>query len=473
MSGPPSGTVTMLFSDIEGSTRLLSRLGDVYARALDTQRAVLRAAWSAWGGTEMGTEGDSFFVVFATASDAVSAAVQVQRELAAQLWPAGERLRVRIGMHTGSPMVHAGGYVGMDVHRAARIAAAAHGGQVVISEATAHLLSHGLPDRVRLVDLGAHRLKDIAQPERLFQLTGPGLRSRFPPLKTLGAISSLPVPATALVGRRAELRELTRTLREPEVRLVTLTGTGGSGKTRLAVALAGQLAGSFADGVYFVELSSVDSGPVMWTTIAETLDVPPAERVPPSLLDHVRHRRALFVLDNLEQIPDAAAVVGQLLAAGEQLVVLATSRRPLHLLGEREYQVPPLPLPGSAPTDAGAVQLFTQAARLVKSDFALTADNAGEVAAICRRLDGLPLAIELAAARAKLLSPRALLTRLDSALDLAGGVQQRPARQQTLRHTFAWSYQLLTEGQQRFFGGRVRRRRRPGRDRGGLRWRGG
>jgi predicted ATPase len=348
-------------------------------------------------------------------------------------------------------MVHGDGYVGMDVHRAARIAAAAHGGQVVISEATAHLLTGSLPDGVRLLDLGTHRLKDLAQPERLFQLAGEGLQARFAPLKTLGAVSSLPLPPTPLVGRRTELRELTATLHQPEVRLLTLTGTGGSGKTRLAVAIARELADSFPDGAYFVPLSSVNTAPVMWTTIAEILDVPPAERVPPALFDHVRHRRALFVLDNLEQNPDAAAVVAELLAAGDQLVVLATSRRPLHVLGEHEHQVPTLQLTGDAGDEAGAVELFVQAARMVKSDFALITDNAAQVAAICRRLDGLPLAIELAAARVKLLSPQALLTRLDSALDLVGDYHQRPPRQQTLRHTFSWSYQLLTAGQQQFF----------------------
>jgi predicted ATPase/class 3 adenylate cyclase len=447
MVGLPAGTVTMLFSDIEGSTLLLSRLGDAYAQALDTQRAVLRAAWSDWRGVEMGTEGDSFFVVFATAGDAVAASVQVQRGLAAQGWPAGERVRVRIGIHTGSPMVHGSGYVGMDVHRAARIAAAAHGGQVVISEATAHLLTGNLPNDVRLVDLGAHRLKDLAQPERLFQLAGPDLESRFAPLKTLGAVSSLPVPPTPLVGRRSDLRELAALLRQPQVRLLTLTGTGGSGKTRLAVALARELADSFPDGAYFVPLAAVNGAPVMWTTIAETLDVPPAERAPPALFNHVAQRRILVVLDNLEQIASAGTVVAELLAAGQQLVVLATSRRPLHVLGEHEHQVPPLQLTG----EAGAVQLFVQAARMVRSDFAVTENNAADITAICRRLDGLPLAIELAAARVKLLSPHALLTRLDSALDLASDYAQRPARQQTLRDTFAWSYQLLTQRQQQFF----------------------
>nr|MBA2532170.1 adenylate/guanylate cyclase domain-containing protein [Nocardioidaceae bacterium] len=204
----PSGTVTLLFSDVEGSTVLLSRLGPAYAKALDGQRHVLRTAWSAHGGTELGTEGDSFFVVFSTAEGAVAAATQAQRELANYPWPGGERVRVRVGMHTGTPTVHDGGYVGMDVHRAARVAGAAHGGQVVVSSATAELVTSCLPDGVGLRDLGRHQLKDIAQAEHILQLTIDGLQGDFPPLKTLGAASSLPVPATALVGRDGELAEL-------------------------------------------------------------------------------------------------------------------------------------------------------------------------------------------------------------------------------------------------------------------------
>lgn len=447
MAELPSGTVTMLFSDIEGSTLLLSRLGDAYAEALDGQRSVLRKAWSQWGGVEMGTEGDSFFVVFPRARDAVAAALQAQRELAVRDWPCGEQVRVRMGIHTGSPMLHGDGYVGMDVHRAARIAGAAHGGQVVVSEVTAHLVAGSLTDDVGLLDLGAHRLKDVAQAERLFQLTGPGLESRFAALKALGAASSLPTPSTPLVGRDGELRELQHLLATPALRLATLTGPGGSGKTRLATALASALVETYTDGVYFVSLAAASTLEVMWTTVAEALDTPPDRRTPAGLFDQVRHRRLLLVLDNLEQIPGAGSAVAELLSEAPRAVVVATSRRPLHIDGEYEHEVPPLELPARADIrdveESGAGQLFVQRAQMVRSSFRLTDENATAVATICRQLDGLPLAIEIVAARTKLLSPQALLARLDRALDLDTGGNLRPTRQQTLRHTISWSYRLL------------------------------
>jgi predicted ATPase/class 3 adenylate cyclase len=455
MGDLPTGTVSLLFSDIEGSTVLLSRLGAAYADALDGQRQVLRKAWAGHGGTELGTEGDSFFVVFATAEEAVAAATQAQHELAGYEWPAGEQVRVRMGIHTGTPTVHDGGYVGMDVHRAARIAGAAHGGQVLISEPTARLTAECLPDGVGVRDLGAHQLKDIAQAERLFQLTIEGLRSDFPPAKTLGTASSLPRPATPLVGRNGEVAELTALLGSLDVRLVTLTGPGGSGKTRLAIGVAQALVMRFPDGVYFVPLAAVTTSDVMWTSIAEVLDVPPAARVPPDLYEHVAHRASLLILDNLEQINTADDVVAQLLDAAPSMVVIATSRRPLHVPAEHEHPVPPLELPDEGTVAqaerSGAVQLFLQHAKKVRPSFQLTADNAADVAELCRRLDGLPLALELAAARTKLLSPAALLTRLDQALDLAATGRLGPSRQKTLRDTVAWSYDLLEEEQRVFF----------------------
>jgi predicted ATPase/class 3 adenylate cyclase len=439
----PSGTVSLLFSDIEGSTLLLSRLGQAYADALDGQRQVLRKAWAGHGGTELGTEGDSFFVVFRTAEDAVEAAIQAQRQLAAFLWPGNENVRVRMGVHTGTPTVHDGGYVGMDVHRAARIAAAAHGGQVALSAATAGLVRGCLPDGVRLRDLGSHHLKDIPAPEHLFDLAVEDLETAFPR------------PGTPLVGRDGELAEVSFLLTSPEVRLVTLTGPGGSGKTRLAIGLAQQLVERFPNGLYFVPLATVATPEVMWTTIAEVLGVPPEQRAPPRLFEYVAHRSALFVLDNLEQIDGADNVVAELLEAAQQVMVIATSRRPLHIPDEYEHAVPPLELPEDqsldAVTSAGAVQLFAQHARKVNAGFSLTESNAADVAAVCRRLDGLPLAIELAAVRCKLLSPAALLSRLDAALDMAAAGRQGPSRQKTLRDTIAWSYDLLSSTQQQFF----------------------
>ena len=455
MTGLPAGTVTLLFSDIEGSTALLARLGDRYVEALDVHRSLLRAAWAQWGGVEMGTEGDSFFVVFAVASHAVNAAQQAQRGLAASSWPAGARLAVRIGVHTGEPAVHEDGYVGMDVHLAARIAAAAHGGQVVVSHATALLVSGRLGDEVGLLDLGRHRLKDIAEPEHIYQLSAPGLRETFPALRSLGTATSLPSPSTPLVGRERELQELLALSLSDGARLVTLTGPGGSGKTRLAGAAAAELVGAYPDGVYFVALAAVTSTEAMWTTVAEVLGASGEDRGKPRFLDWFRSRHALVVLDNVEQLPGAADVVGELLGTAQRVHVIATSRRPLHLHGEREYPVPALALPtaddliGSQRSEA--VRLFCQHAEMVRPGFTLTVDNAADVVAVCRRLDGLPLAIELAAARVKLLSPAALLARLDRTTALAGREVDRPARQQTLRAAIGWSYELLSVDLQGFF----------------------
>ena len=447
----PTGTVTLLFSDMEGSTRLLTRLGSQYAAALDEQRRILRAAWSAYDGVELGTEGDSFFVAFASAPAAVSAAVEAQRGLAAADWPAGERVLVRIGIHTGAPVRHGDGYVGLDVHRAARVMSAARGGQVLVTDATA-ALAHAA--EVGFRDLGRHALKDLPQPEHLFQVTAPGLRSEFGPVRAMGSTANLPVPATPIVGREEAVEELTELLMQPHQRLVTLTGPGGTGKTRLATALAVAVADRFDNGVYFVALEAVTSADVMWTTIASALDVPPEGRLPPGLFEHIGHTSALLVLDNLEQVRDAHAVVRELIEAAQGIRVVATSREPLHLTGEQEYAVPPLDVPDtdtSGAEDATAVQLFVRSAQLVKPSFTLSPANRTAVLEICRRLDGLPLALELAAARLKLLSPQALLARLDQALDLASTDVGRAERHRTLRQTIAWSYDLLPQTEQRLF----------------------
>ena len=451
----PSWTVSLVFSDIEGSTVLLSRLGLAYTDALDGHRRIMRRAWSAHDGTEMGTEGDSFFVVFGGADGAVAAAVEAQRELDASSWPAGERLSVRIGVHTGAPRVHEGGYVGMDVHRAARIAASAHGGQVVMSSVTAELAGVGLPVGVTLRDLGVHQLKDIATPEHLWQLEIEGLRADFPPLRTIGAASRLPMTATRLVGRDDEVAYLVGLLRQPGVRLVTLTGPGGSGKSRLAVGLAEQLLADYPDGVFFVPLAAATTAEVMWTSIAEAVDLPPRQRTPTGLVEYLSDRRVLVILDNLEQFADADAVVDQLATALPQLTVVATSRRALFLNGEFRHPVPPLALPEqptlAIATTSSAVQLFVERAQRINPRFRLTEANAAAVSAICRRVDGLPLAIELAATRLRLLSPQALLRRIDTALDIASVSKQTDRRQRTLRDTIAWSYDLLTPPRQAVF----------------------
>ena len=444
----PTGTVTMLFSDIEGSTALLSRLGELYGEALSAQRALMRAAFAACRGQEMGTEGDSFFVVFESAGDAVRCCLAAQRALAGHDWPGGMAVRVRMGLHSGEPAVQEDDYIGMDVHRAARIAAAAHGGQVVLSDATRHLVESRLAADVSLRDLGWHRLKDIEAPERIYQLVTAGLPDRFPSLKSLGAQSRLPVPMTPLVGRERDLEQVIATLTGPGIRLVTLTGTGGVGKTRLSLAAAAALDQDFPHGVFFVALAAVRDAGVMWKTIADGLDVVGDGPAADAVTGYLGNRRALLVLDNLEQLDGAAGVVAALLATAPGLVVLATSRGPLHLPGERELPVPPLQVPREASVEevsaCGAARLFVQQASMSRPGFTLTAANAADIAAICERLDGLPLAIELAAARIRLLAPRALLARLGRSIDLAAADVGQSSRQQTLRNAIAWSYDLLT-----------------------------
>jgi predicted ATPase/class 3 adenylate cyclase len=438
----------MLFSDIEGSTALLSRLGELYGEALSAQRALMRAAFAACRGQEMGTEGDSFFVVFESAGDAVRCCLAAQRALAGHDWPGGMAVRVRMGLHSGEPAVQEDDYIGMDVHRAARIAAAAHGGQVVLSDATRHLVESRLAADVSLRDLGWHRLKDIEAPERIYQLVTAGLPDRFPSLKSLGAQSRLPVPMTPLVGRERDLEQVIATLTGPGIRLVTLTGTGGVGKTRLSLAAAAALDQDFPHGVFFVALAAVRDAGVMWKTIADGLDVVGDGPAADAVTGYLGNRRALLVLDNLEQLDGAAGVVAALLATAPGLVVLATSRGPLHLPGERELPVPPLQVPREASVEevsaCGAARLFVQQASMSRPGFTLTAANAADIAAICERLDGLPLAIELAAARIRLLAPRALLARLGRSIDLAAADVGQSSRQQTLRNAIAWSYDLLT-----------------------------
>jgi predicted ATPase/class 3 adenylate cyclase len=453
----PAGTLTLLFSDIEGSTSLLKGLGARWGEALSAQRRILRTTFAVHHGHEMGTEGDSFFVVFTSARDALRACVEAQQQLQQHAWPGGVHLRVRMGLHTGEPQRHEDGYIGIDVHRAARIAATAHGGQIVVSAATWALVATTMrTDGIELRDLGWHRLKDLPEPEHLFDISAPGLDSAHPPLRSLGTTANLPSYTTDLIGRARELDEITGTF-DQGARLVTLTGTGGTGKTRLAVAVAADLEQRLCQEMYFVALHSADRAAVMWSGISEAVGAPgdtdqlPDERVLRFFADRV----ALLVLDNLEQIADADLVVSRLLDEAPALRILATSRRPLHLVDEHQYPVLPLPVPDPdadlAAMQAGAVDLFVRRARMVKPGFALTAKNARDVSTLCRRLDGLPLAIELAAARSRLLSPRALLQRIDDRMADEASITHRAQRQRTLRATISWSYDLLADGDQRVF----------------------
>jgi predicted ATPase len=412
MSQLPAGTVTLLFTDVEGSTRLLQENPDRYGELLQAHRRVLREVVATHGGTEVDTQGDALFAVFTRAADAAAAAVQAQTALAEG------PVRVRMGIHVGEPLVSNGEYVGIDVHRAARIAAAAHGGQVVISETARRLLAD-----FSVHELGEHRLKDLTVPERLYQL-GDG---DFPPLRTLDA-SNLPVAASPLLGRERELGELVRLLRNG-TRLVTITGPGGTGKTRLALQVAGELVGAFRDGIFWVPLAGLSDPDLVMPEIAQAVGAHD------DVLAYAAGKEIVLVLDNFEHLLDAAPALAPLVAASERLRVLATSRAPLRLAGELEYPLEPLP-----PSDA--VTLFVERARGAGRTVARDAS----VEAICRRLDGLPLAIELAAARTKLLAPDTLLQRLDRALPmLTGGTRDAPERQRTLRATIEWSYDLLDE----------------------------
>jgi len=415
----PTGTVTFLFTDIEGSTRLLHELGDAYADALAEHRRLLREAFNGHRGVEVDTQGDAFFVAFARATDALAAAAEAQRAL--EPGP----IRVRIGVHTGEPALTDEGYVGMDVHRAARIAAAGHGGQVLVSQSTRELTSD---DGLR--DLGEHRLKDLTSPERIFQL-GEG---DFPPLKSLNQ-TNLPVQPTSLIGRERELGEVLALIRGH--RLVTLSGPGGSGKTRLALQAAAELAEEFRDGVWFVSLAALRDPKAVLPTIALTLGVSQSQ----TLEEHLEQKQSLLVLDNFEQLLEAAPQVSEALRQAPAVKLLVTSRAPLHLTGEREYPVPPL-------EDDDAVALFVERVRAAKPAFEPD-EHVGE---ICRRLDNLPLAVELAAARTNVLVPSQLLERLEQSLPLlSGGARDAPERQRTLRATIDWSYELLTDEEKQLF----------------------
>jgi predicted ATPase/class 3 adenylate cyclase len=420
----PTGTVTLLFTDIEGSTRLVRECGSAWPELLAEHHRLLRAAFGSHGGAEVSVEGDGFFVAFGDPAGAVYGAVAAQHSLAAL-----DGVRVRIGMHTGEPRLTEIGYVGVDVHRAARIADAGHGGQVLLSETT-----RGLVPDAPVRDLGEHRLKDLTQPQRLYQLEADGLEQSFPPLRTLeNRPTNLPVQATPLIGRERELAAVVKLVKRPEVRLVTLHGPGGCGKTRLALQAAADLVDDFPDGVYLVALESVEDPALVIPTVAQTLGVNEtgAHGVEDALRRALGDRTVLLVLDNFEHLLPAAPRLSELLATTD-LHLVVTSRAALRLSGEYEWPVPPL-------SHDDAVALFAGRAQIEITD-----ENARPISEICRRLDGLPLAIELAAARSRKLSPDEILERLDERLSLlTTGPSELPSRQQTLRGAIDWSYDLL------------------------------
>jgi predicted ATPase/class 3 adenylate cyclase len=457
------GTITFLFTDLEGSTRLWEQHPDAMRAALARHDAILRTAIEAAGGRVVKATGDGMMAVFGSACDAAAAGLAAQRDLAAGPWAETGPLRVRMGVHAGQAEERAGDYFGPTVNRTARIMAAGHGGQVLLSASAGALASERLPAGASLLDLGEHRLKDLGRPEHLFQLVHPDLASSFPPLAALRpAGAGLPARASELVGRGAELAEIRDRLGDASIRLLTLTGPGGTGKTTLAIRVAEDLGPGFPDGVTFVDISGARDTNAVLVAIARSVGL--GEVIDRPLLDELtdllRARRMLLVLDNFEQVTEAAGAVAQLLRDCPRLAVLATSREPLHVRAEHVFRVPPLALPPGVPGHVSAadiagyeaVQLLVDRARAVRPDFALTDDNAAAVADICRRLDGLPLAIELAAARLRLFSPDVLRDRLGDRLGfLRSGPRDLPERQQTLRATMDWSYELLEPGEQRLF----------------------
>ena len=453
----PTGTVTLLFTDIEGSTRLLRAIGvERYESALQQHRTLLRGAFARHAGYEFNAEGDALFVAFAGALDAVHAAVDAQRALAGHAWGDGERILVRIGIHTCDVALTGSDYVGIGVHRTARIGGVGHGGQIVLSQTTRDLLDEDTG--VACLDLGTHALKDFSQPQRLYQLVAPGLPQAFPPLRTVqDRPTNLTAPPTPLVGREKELAAIGTLVRSPGVRLVTFTGPGGTGKTRLALQAAADLAGDFENGAYLVMLQAIREPELIAPAIARTLGV--SQAAGQSLPAYLAPKELLLVLDNFEQVIAGAGTLAELLAQAPRVKLIVTSREPLRIAGEQVFPVPPLGLPDprravapAALSDFASVRLFVDRAQSVQPGFRLTTQNAAEVAELCVRLDGLPLAIELAAARISLLSPGAMLKRFGDRLKfLTGGARDVPHRQQTLRNTLEWSHDLLEPGERALF----------------------
>jgi predicted ATPase/class 3 adenylate cyclase len=458
----PTGTVTFLFTDIEGSTTRWEHHPEVMREALARHDALLRSVIIAHGGFVFKMVGDAVYAAFAVAADAVAAAVAAQRAVAGETWGEVGPLRVRMALHTGAAQSRDDDYFGPTLNRVARVLSTGYGGQVLLSAATLELVRDALSAGVSVQDLGEHALKDLLRPEHIFQLTIPNLTGEFPALKSLSRRPhNLPVQPTPFLGREREVAGVCALLSRPEVRLLTLTGPGGIGKTRLSLQVAAEVSDQFADGVFFVALAPLSDAELVMPTIMQTLSISEVGGQPLLVLlkAALKDKHLLLLLDNFEQVMRAAVQVAELLAACPKLKIIVTSRMVLHVQAEREFVVPSLSLPDpkrlpdlGTLSQCEAVALFIERSQAVKPDFAVTNANAPAVAAICVRLDGLPLAIELAAARSKLLPPQALLARLSQRLAvLTSGARDVPARHQTLRNTIAWSYDLLGAAEQQLF----------------------
>ena len=447
----PTGTVTFLFLDIEGSTGLLERIGAGYPQLLTVYREITERAVDRHGGAIFGSEGDGLFAAFGEAPAAVSSAVESQRDFRGASWPDGAQVKVRMGIHTGTPTVIGDDYTGLDVHRTARIMSAAWGGQVLLSEATRALIADS---EIKCRELGLYAMKGLSRNEKLYQLLAPDLDRDFPPIRARRREVDLPVPPTSLVGRDHDIGAVVAVV-EQGARLVTLTGAGGIGKSRLAAAVAVRLAARFTDGVGYVDLSNESDPDRATKTISEQLGVSgdPSRPALEALIDNYAALDALLVLDGFERVTEAAMAISELLAKCPDLRILVTSRAPLRIGAEREIRVDPLEVPVEsagfeAVSDSPAVRLFVERAGAVRPDFELTPSNAGVIRELVARMEGYPLSIELAAARARLLPPEAILESLGGVLDLATTSPDLPTRQQSLRATIEWSNDLLDEPDQ-------------------------